>query len=155
MSILGVDYGTRRVGIAVSDPLGIDAHPRPTLIVTGTKDAVRQIVGLVQELDDLKTIVVGLPLHLDGGESEQTLITRKFAEALEIQVSVPVVFMDEGLTSWAAEQEMIEAAAAEEAFAVAAMDGQRRKSRGKRRAIRSKQVVDQRAAVLILRDYLK
>lgn len=97
MKILGIDHGEKRIGLAVSDALGIAAHGLPTLknrSLPETLDALRAIITERQ----ITQIVVGLPLNMDGSEGSQALAARAFAEALA-PLSLPVHFIDERLTS--------------------------------------------------------
>lgn len=95
--LLGLDPGHRRVGVAVSDELGLFAHPRPAIIAANTNvlEAVARLVA--DELVD--EVVVGLPLSLSGGHSEQTDEARAFAARLRHRLSVPVTEWDERLSS--------------------------------------------------------
>jgi len=99
---LGLDYGGRRVGVALSDPGAIIAQPLDTLIVNGIADAVVQVCAIITE-HDVVAVVVGLPLSLSGKESETTEEVRKFAERLRNSCSIPVHFEDERLSSRQAE----------------------------------------------------
>lgn len=99
---LGLDYGGRRVGVALSDPGAIIAQPLDTLIVNGIADAVVQVCAIITE-HDVIAVVVGLPLSLSGKESETTEEVRKFAERLRNSCSIPVHFEDERLSSRQAE----------------------------------------------------
>lgn len=135
MRILGLDYGSRTCGVAVSDPLGLTAQGLET-IVRKEDNKLRRTLARIQELCEqygVETIVLGLPLNMDdtiGPRAEKTLL---FAEQLKRRTGLPVVLQDERLTTVEAEQTLIEA-------------GVRREHR--------KQVVDKLAAVLILQGYL-
>jgi putative Holliday junction resolvase len=95
--LLGLDPGERRTGVALSDELGLLAHPRPAIAGSGL-DAVETIAALV-EREGVGEVVVGLPLRLDGGESAQTNAVRRFAAALQKKLGVPVTVWDERLSS--------------------------------------------------------
>jgi putative Holliday junction resolvase len=109
--ILGVDYGRRRVGLAVSDDsatlarpwMAIDAGPGPRVaidrIVAAIDGAKREYLGDF----DIAAVVVGLPRRLNGAETEMTAVTRKFATALAARLAVPLHLQDERLTSREAE----------------------------------------------------
>jgi len=103
---LGVDWGQRRVGLAMSDPTGVIATPFQVLEVHGDGAAIR---GILQVLEPHKVdrIVVGLPLSLNGSESPQTLKARRFAEKLALKTRVPVFYIDERLSSRQAERDLI------------------------------------------------
>ena len=101
--VLALDYGEARCGVAVSDPTGTLATPLDPILRPGTRKGIRRIVTLAEELD-VKTIVVGLPLSLSGGDSAQTAETRAWAERLSGLVSVPVELLDERFTTKLAAQ---------------------------------------------------
>jgi putative Holliday junction resolvase len=96
---LALDYGSARCGAAVSDPTGTLATPIDPVERPGSDAGLARIAELVRERD-VETVVVGLPLTLAGGESEQTVEARAFAERLaEIVAPVPVRLHDERLTT--------------------------------------------------------
>ncbi len=126
---LGVDYGTKRVGLAISDSLGMVATP---LTVLERRSAVDDIVKLVQDRD-VGTIVVGLPTGLDGTEGQSARDARSLGDELKRQTGVEIVFRDERFTSRMAENALLES-------------GMRRRDR--------RNTVDKVAASIILQDYL-
>jgi putative Holliday junction resolvase len=130
--ILAVDYGEKRIGLAVSDELGITASPLMTLVRRSDDETVRQIAQLASKLR-VTQIVVGLPRRTDAQEGEMERKVKAFAEKLRQAVSVPVVLFDERFTTRIAEQVLLEA------------DLSRRKR---------KQVRDRLAAVILLQSYL-
>lgn len=102
--ILAVDYGERRVGLALSDPSAIIASPLPTLKRRkGKRPPVAPIARLVEE-HGAEEIVVGLPLTLDGADSDWTREVREFARALAARTGLPVALQDERMTSVEAER---------------------------------------------------
>ena len=102
--VLALDYGERRIGVAVSDPTATIAQPLPTLTRRAGKRApVAKIVDIVAE-HDVAEIVVGLPLTLAGDDSDWTRSVREFASKLEQRTGLPVHLMDERLTSVMAER---------------------------------------------------
>ena len=108
MRVLGIDYGERRIGVAVSDPTGMLARPVETLQVKGgQKGAVASVLEAIARLEDgdaaIEVIVVGLPRRLDGSANDQTPRAEAFAELLRQRVGRPVVLQDERLTSHAAD----------------------------------------------------
>ena len=138
MRTLGVDDGRRRIGLAVSDPSGTLA--RPVEMVTGHDDpaaaarAVAAAIARLEAVDDpIGTIVVGLPLRLDGTPNEQTDHARGLAAELERVTGRTVVLQDERLTSHEAESRL----------AVRERDWRARKKR-----------LDAAAAAVILQEYL-
>ena len=126
---LGVDFGTKRVGLAISDPLGLTARP---LSVVSRSTAVEEVVNLVKE-QDIGTIVVGLPTGLSGGEGMSATEARKLADELGTATGVDVVLVDERFTSRLAEVALLES-------------GMKRRKR--------RETVDKVAAAIILQDYL-
>ena len=131
--ILGLDIGDARTGVAISDELGIAAHPLCTIHRKSRKAVLAELQELITA-HKVERIVVGLPLQLDGETGTQARKVKRFAERLTQQVDLPIVFWDESFTT-------LEAA---------------RILRGtKKRRKKRKQVIDQVAAVLILEGYLE
>lgn len=132
MIALALDVGTKTIGVAVSDGLGMMAHPVTTL-------SRRSVVKDAEALEDLvkkhraTQLVVGLPLELDGSEQRSAKLARQVGEALAERARLPVAYVDERFTSVDAERQLIAAGM----------------SRAKR-----KLVIDQQAAVLILKSWL-
>ena len=91
--LLGIDHGSARTGLALSDELGMFAHPRPA-IRGGSAETISAIARLVAA-EDVGEVFVGLPLTLAGGDSEQTAAARGFAAALRGALAVPVRECDE------------------------------------------------------------
>jgi putative Holliday junction resolvase len=135
---IGLDVGDKTIGIAVSDPLGITAQGVTTLERIGIRKDAGKVLDLVKKYD-CDTIVVGLPLSMNGQDSEQTEKVRAFRTMLENKMrstgmkDITVEWQDERLTSVQAERVMIDADL----------------SRGKR-----KQIIDRQAAVLILQTWM-
>ena len=98
MRVLALDYGSARCGAALSDPTGTLATPVEPVLRADTRKGLRRVVELV-ESSGAELVVVGLPLSLSGGDSEQTLRSREFAERLRRQVRVPVELLDERFTT--------------------------------------------------------
>ncbi len=129
---LGLDVGTKTIGVAMSDPGRLLASPVRTLArrsVAKDAEAIAELVA-AQGVDD---IVVGLPLELDGTEERSARLARQIGAALHERTGVPVHYVDERFTSVDAEHQLIEAGV----------------SRDRRR-----RVIDQAAAVLILQSFL-
>ena len=135
MRIMGLDFGSKTVGVALSDSLLITAQG---LEIIGRKEenklrrTLARIEELIQEYE-VTEIVLGLPKNMNGTEGERVALTREFAEKLERLTGLPVIFWDERLTTVAADKAMMEA-------------GIRRERR--------KEYVDKIAASLILQGYL-
>ena len=102
--VVGIDYGRRRIGLAVADPMGITTRGLPTVPVTG--DPVESAVRTAEALAPLypERVLVGLPVHDDGRESEMSRETRRFAEALAERIECPLELVDEGFTTFEAEE---------------------------------------------------
>lgn len=105
--ILAIDYGTRRIGLALGDDVTRLAGPLDRLEGLSDARAVERIAAIVGA-ESVGLIVVGLPLHMDGSSSAQTKRTVGFARALAGAVNVPVVCVDERLSSFSAEQNLLE-----------------------------------------------
>jgi len=132
MRVLALDVGKKRIGIAISDPLRVIAKPHST--IDRNKSAYDRVAQLSKELE-VDTILIGLPLHLDGTESEQTKDVRKFAEKLaQVVGPIQIKFKDERLSSIEAEQRLADRYG----------DWRKRKSK-----------IDSFAAASFLEDYLK
>jgi len=101
MQVLGVDWGDRRIGLAVSDPEGRVAVGAGTLIVTSAGGALSALADAANSRG-VEMIVIGLPVSLDGGHGPRAVKTERFARDLRARVMVPVVCWDERLTSAAA-----------------------------------------------------
>jgi len=101
--VLGLDYGERRIGLALSDPLGIIAKPLTIIDRKKTVDHISRITEIVFE-KKITSIVVGLPLTLKGHYSKQTEIVLAFIDQLKSNLKIPVVAIDERLSSVAAEK---------------------------------------------------
>ena len=137
MRALGVDYGRKRVGLALSDASGMLARPWKTLAVAGIDRQVgeltRAVEALAAESDGLSVIVIGLPRRLSGEANEQTAAVQQLAARLGRHTTVAIVLQDERLTSHEAE----------ELLSRREKDWRKRKSQ-----------LDAVAAALILQDYL-
>jgi putative holliday junction resolvase len=103
--VMGLDLGKRRVGVAVSDELGLIAQPLATLSVKSHRDLLAQLEPLVSEYG-ITDIVVGLPKNLDGSETDYTAAARKIRIALEGHFKIPVHTFDERFTSRIAQRAM-------------------------------------------------
>ena len=104
MRVLGVDFGRRRIGLAVSDPTGTIASPLETVIRRAGKRLPFQRIMDVARAHQVERIVVGLPLDLAGEETEWCAEVRAEAARLGERMEVPVDFVDERLTSVRAER---------------------------------------------------
>jgi putative Holliday junction resolvase len=132
MRILGLDYGSKRIGVAVCDELGMTAQGLATIIRKNRQQTLEDIAGFISTYN-VEKIVIGYPIKLDGTEGIQCEKIDKFASLLESTFSLPVIKWDETLSTKEAEEILIRANIA----------------RKKRRNI-----VDKLAASLILQGYL-
>lgn len=98
MRILALDHGAARCGCALSDPTGTVATPLAPVLRPDSRRGLAQLAALVRERE-VERIVVGLPLRLAGGDSDQTRAARAFAGALAERVAVPVELADERFTT--------------------------------------------------------
>jgi putative Holliday junction resolvase len=98
-----VDYGGRRIGLAISDPTGTATEPLPTVERRGDDQAAREVAELARR-HGAQTIVVGLPLRLDGTEGPEAQAARSFARRVERYSDLPVRLWDERLTTVQAER---------------------------------------------------
>ena len=104
--ILCIDYGDRRLGIALSDPLKIIAKPFHIIDRKITPDFISEIIRLVIE-KEVEKIVVGIPITLRGFESDQTKVVKEFISTLKERINLPIISLDERLSSVAAEKSLI------------------------------------------------
>lgn len=130
--ILALDYGTKRIGVALSDELGWTAQPLETFERRTLDRDIAHIASLVRS-HEVGKVVLGLPLQLNGREGPAIHAMREFATKLEQGVSVPLVLWDERMTTKAAEDLLI------------AADVSRKKRKG---------AVDRVAAAILLQSYL-
>ena len=108
MRILGIDWGERRVGVAISDPAEILAVPLCTCEVQSERSAVNEVVRLCKE-NDVEMIVVGLPINMDGTKGPIAAKAEAFAERLKKSANLPVELWDERLSTAQAERALIAA----------------------------------------------
>ena len=103
--VVALDYGSARCGVAVSDPTGVLATPLEAVLKPAGRKGMGQILAMVRELE-ADRVVVGLPLSLDGGDSDQTREARKFAAVLEKRLEgIPVELYDERFTTRMAQRD--------------------------------------------------
>jgi putative Holliday junction resolvase len=131
--ILGVDFGLKRVGLAVSDPMRIIASALDTVTYKSRRELLRHLVEVVRK-NEITHVVIGLPRHMDGREGEMAKTVRQLIDELAKLVAAPVVAWDERLSSVQAERALREMG---------------RQARDTKRG-----EVDRLAAVFILQSYL-
>ena len=127
---LGLDVGTKTIGVAVSDPLGIAVRPVCTLRRKGVRQDVARLAPIARE-QEVESLVVGLPLELDGEEGRSARLARQVGDALGEELGLAPIYLDERYSSVDADRVLVEA------------DFSRKKR---------KKVIDQAAAILILRE---
>ena len=132
MRVLAIDFGSQNIGTAISDELGITVRALETIRRSGLARDVARLKSLAEDLE-ARAVVIGLPIRMDGTQGSAARQVIRFAELLGAALDIPIYTQDERLTSFEAEQMMIE----------------RGLSRDERRA-RS----DEFAAMIILREYL-
>ena len=108
MRIMGLDYGSRRIGVAMSDELLLTAQGSKTIFNNTTAESISAIASLVKE-NGVVEVVIGLPISMNGTHSQKTKEVIGFAEELTKSVSVPVKTWDERLTTAQAERALLEA----------------------------------------------
>jgi putative Holliday junction resolvase len=131
--ILAIDYGRKRIGLALSDELGATAQPLLTLHRTNRRDDVRRLREICAQ-NHVAHIVVGHPLHITGEAGEMAEEATRFAGQLAKELEIETELLDERLTTWEAKQTMSEA---------------------KPRARRKGESIDAIAAAVLLREYLE
>ena len=129
---LGIDHGEARIGLAITDAVGILAHPLETIQVK-TSDPIARIKEIVAQRG-IQQLVIGLPLRMDGTEGTAADKIRKFAGLLTNEIDLPLDFMDERLTTVAAAEKLHQAG---------------------KNAKKQKSIIDQAAAVEILNLWLQ
>ncbi len=98
MKYLGIDYGLKRTGVAVSDTAGRVAVLRETISADGQQEVIDRIKRIIED-DLIECVVVGRPTNLDNGDTHQTEITDRFVEKLRNHLTIPVQVTDERLTT--------------------------------------------------------
>ena len=131
--IMALDVGNVRIGIAVSDLMGIIANPLETYTRKGNLAIDAQYIADLAKQKEVTLFISGLPLSLAGGENEQTLKTREFIDELQKHTDIPVKYLDERFTTLSAERVLIQ---------------------GNVRRENRKKVIDKVAATIILQNYL-
>jgi putative Holliday junction resolvase len=132
LRILGIDYGNKRVGIAVSDSLGWTAQPLTTLQMHGHQELLTEIKEYINKYN-IEKIVVGMPYNMDGTMGQRAEITQAFINFLKNNLELPIILQDERLTTIQAKNILLEADVSRQG---------------------RKKVIDKLAASLILQSYL-
>ena len=132
MRKLGIDYGDVRLGFALSDPMGIIASPLEVYTRKGAAADFQYIAGLVKS-KEADTVVIGLPVNMDGTKGERAQKSIEFGDRLKEFCSVKIEYIDERLSTVSAEKALIE---------------------GNMRREKRREVIDKIAAQIILQNYL-
>ena len=132
--ILSIDYGSKRVGLAATDALGLTLQPWTALQNRSRPDLLKNLLALIQE-KEIKKVIIGLPRSLDGNLGPQAIVCMKFAEDLSKATEITIEMQDESFTSREADEILIRD-----------LDLSREKR---------KKVKDSMAALLILKSYLQ
>ena len=103
--IISLDWGLRRCGVAVSDESREFTFTRPQLYIKSQPELIQKVCGIISE-EKIVGIVIGLPLFSDGSESDTTKMVRDFADSLVKNTDLPIIFVEENLTSSAAQEEI-------------------------------------------------
>lgn len=131
MRCLGIDYGTRRIGLGYGDDIGV-ATPLPALVQADADQRWEELAKIVRERR-ITDLVLGYPYNMDGTAGFKAKEVDAFADELRARFGLPVHLVDERLTSYEAESTI---------------------AKGKRRDVRASGLVDSRAATIILQDFL-
>lgn len=132
MRLLAIDYGDKRLGLALSDELGLTVRPLATIERAPKERSFQRISTLIEE-HGVEVVVVGIPLRLDGSAGDAVAHVGRFMDELRTRIACPVVGWDEKLTSFEAEDRM--------------------RAAGLKPAARKAQI-DQYAAMVLLEDYI-
>lgn len=134
--IMGLDYGSKTIGVAISDSLGLTAQPFETIERNKENKLRRSLakIAKIVEEKNIKKIVVGLPVNMNGKSGKRVSLTLEFVEKLKQRVDVPIIMQDERLTTVEADEILDES-------------GVKKENR--------KQFIDMVAAGIILREYME
>ena len=132
MRIIGLDYGSVRIGVAISDPEAVIAQPKGFIEASPRKRCIAEIAELCNTVSAEK-IVIGLPKHMNGEEGESAAAARALGDEISKAVNIPVLFIDERLTTLSANRVLTES---------------------NMKAPQKKKKIDSVAAAIILQNYL-
>lgn len=132
--MLALDYGMKRIGVAISDEMGWTAQNLKFIERKSDKIAIDEIISVIAEFGNVEEIIIGLPLNMDGSEGEMVEKVRRFKEKLSKATQLPLIECDERLTSQEAEEFLV------------SVNVSRKKRKTK---------VDQMAAAFMLQKYLE
>ena len=130
--IMGIDFGLKRIGLALSDPLSVFAYPYKTLV--NDKNFWNEISKIVRD-KNIKKIILGYPVNEQGSKSEITSGVEKFSKKLKNKFGIQIIFWDERYTSAIAREKILESVT-------------------KKSKRRNKDLIDQNSAAIILQEYI-
>jgi putative holliday junction resolvase len=133
MRIIAIDYGERRTGLAVTDELGITAQGLDTIVAASEEEVLKKVIQIVKDYGVGK-ILLGLPLNMNGSESEKSQKVRAFGETLQSETSLPVIYWDERMTTMQAKRVMAEL---------------------EKKSFGNKNMIDRISATLMLQEYMR
>jgi putative Holliday junction resolvase len=143
MSIIALDFGEKRIGVAAADPLGLTARPLMVIERASLDEDIARIATIVQQRR-AERIVLGLPLNMDGTAGPQARRVRRFAARLKRALGIEIVLWDERLTTVEADETMSRGAGESSGRATTTRERERRRRRR-----------DAVAAAVILQDYIE
>ena len=104
--VLAIDYGEKRLGLAISDPNQIISKPLKTIILTDSQYIYNELEKIISDYE-IQKLIIGLPLGMDGKNTQQTSKVEAFKENLQNKISIPVILFDERLSSVSAKKSLI------------------------------------------------
>lgn len=104
--LLAIDYGEKRLGLAISDPNQIISKPLKTIILSDSQYLYNELEKIISEYE-IQKLIIGLPLGMDGKNTQQTSKVEAFKEDLQNKISIPVILFDERLSSVSAKKSLI------------------------------------------------
>ena len=104
--LLAIDYGEKRLGLAISDPNQIISKPLKTIILSDSQYIYNELEKIISDYE-IQKLIIGLPLGMDGKNTQQTTKVEAFKEDLQNKISIPVILFDERLSSVSAKKSLI------------------------------------------------
>jgi putative Holliday junction resolvase len=105
MKYLSIDYGDKRIGLAVCDPS--ETIVSPLKVLNNPEHFVEETADLIED-EKIEAVVIGIPFNMDGTEGRQVKVVERFAEQLKKKITIPIFFQDERLSTFAAEQKLVD-----------------------------------------------
>ena len=104
---LAIDHGSKRIGLALSDPMKIIAKPYRTITYNNLKTLFNLLIKIIKE-EEVECIILGFPIGMKGQETSQTKDVLEFNEKLKLKIQIPIILQDERLSSLSAEKSLIQ-----------------------------------------------